>query len=115
MSYMVLAAAGVFAREGIDIELVDPRTIKPLDIETIAASVRKTHRVVIVEEGHRFCGVGAEIADQIYSTCFDDLDAPIVRITHTENPLPYARNLEAASLPNVDQVVLAAKGVLYRA
>ena len=84
------------------------------DIETIARSVRKTHRAVIVEEGHRFAGVGAEIADQIYGACFDDLDAPIVRVTHTENPLPYARNLEAASLPSPAQVIRACKAVMYR-
>lgn len=114
MNPMVLGALAEFAKAGIDPEVVDPRTIKPLDIETLAASVRKTHRVVIVEEGHRFAGVGAEMADRIYTACFDDLDAPIVRVTHTENPLPYARNLEAASLPNVEQVIRACKAVLYR-
>jgi pyruvate dehydrogenase E1 component beta subunit len=92
----------------------DPRTIKPLDLETITRSVRKTHRVVIVEEGHRFAGVGAEIADRIYTACFDDLDAPIVRVTQAENPLPYAKNLEAASLPSAEEIVRAAKAVLYR-
>lgn len=114
MNHLVLAALAEFAREGIDPEIVDPRTIKPLDLQTLAASVRKTHRAVIVEEGHRFAGVGAEIADQVYAACFDDLDAPIVRITHTENPLPYARNLEAASLPSVEQVIRACKAVMYR-
>ncbi len=114
MNHMVLAALAEFAKEGIDPEIVDPRTIKPLDLQTLAASVRKTHRAVIVEEGHRFAGVGAEIADQLYAACFDDLDAPIVRITHTENPLPYARNLEAASLPSVEQVIRACKAVMYR-
>jgi len=114
MSPLVLGALAEFAQAGIDPEIVDPRTIKPLDIETLAASVRKTHRAVIVEEGHRFAGVGAEIADRIYTACFDDLDAPIVRVTHSENPLPYARNLEAASLPNVEQVIRACKAVLYR-
>jgi pyruvate dehydrogenase E1 component beta subunit len=114
MNPMVLGAAAEFARAGIDPEIVDPRTIKPLDLETLAASVRKTHRAVIVEEGHRFAGVGSEIADQLYTACFDDLDAPIVRITHTENPLPYARNLEAASLPSVEQVIRACKAAMYR-
>jgi pyruvate dehydrogenase E1 component beta subunit len=114
MNAMVLGAAAEFAKENIDPEIVDPRTIKPLDLETIAASVRKTHRAVIVEEGHRFAGVGSEIADQVYTACFDDLDAPIVRVTHTENPLPYARNLEAASLPTAAQVIQACKAVMYR-
>jgi pyruvate dehydrogenase E1 component beta subunit len=115
MNHMLRQAEAQFLAEGIDYELVDPRTIKPLDIATIAGSVNKTHRVVIVEEGHRFAGVGAEISDQIYGACFDDLDAPVLRVTHTENPLPYARNLEAASLPDVAKVIQACKAVLYRA
>lgn len=115
MNHMVRTAEADLLKEGIDFELVDPRTIKPLDIETIARSVRKTHRVVIVEEGHRFAGVGAEMADQIYTACFDDLDAPVVRVTGTENALPYARNLEAASLPDVAKVIQACKAVQYRA
>jgi len=114
MNHLALGAVAQFAQENIDPEIVDPRTVKPLDIATIAASVRKTHRVVILEEGHRFAGVGAEIADQIYAACFDDLDAPIVRVTHTENPLPYARNLEVASLPSVAQAIQACKAVMYR-
>ncbi|MBI4084001.1 MAG: pyruvate dehydrogenase complex E1 component subunit beta [Candidatus Lambdaproteobacteria bacterium] len=101
-------------KEGIRAELVDPRTIKPLDLEGLARSVRKTHRAVIVEEGHRFCGVGAEIADRLYSACFDDLDAPLVRVTQQENPLPYSKPLETASLPQVADVVQAVKQVLYR-
>lgn len=113
-NYFLSQALDDFQKEGINAELVDPLTIKPLDVETIARSVRKTHRVVIVEEGHRFAGVGAQIADDIYTRCFDDLDAPIVRVTHTENPLAYAKNLEAASLPNVGDVINAAKSVLYR-
>ncbi len=114
MAYMVEMGLPEFEREGISVELVDPRTIKPLDLETIARSVRKTHRAVIVEEGHRFAGVGAEISDQIHSACFDDLDAPVARVTQAEHPLPYAKNLEAASLPTVEEVVRAAKAVMYR-
>ena len=102
------------AQEGIGVEIVDPRTIKPLDLELIAKSVRKTHRMVIVEEGNRFASVGAEFADQIYTACFDDLDAPIVRVTAKENPLPYAKAIEAASLPSVPEIVDAVKAVLYR-
>jgi len=114
MNYFMHQALAEFAKEGISVELVDPCTIKPLDVETLANSVRKTHRAVIVEEGHRFAGVGAQIADDLYSHCFDDLDAPIARVTHSENPLPYAKNLEAASLPNVQEVIRAVKAVLYR-
>ncbi len=115
MNHMLRSAEAEFLKAGIDLELIDPRTIKPLYIETIARSVRKTHRAVIVEEGHRFAGVGAEIADRVYTACFDDLDAPVVRVTATENPLPYAKNLEAASLPDVAQAIQACKAVLYRA
>ncbi len=114
MAHIIHGALDEFAKENISVELVDPRTIRPLDMDTIAASVTKTHRVVILEEGHRFCGMGAQIADDIYSRCFDDLDAPIVRVTHTDNPLPYAKNIEAASLPSTAQVIQAAKQVLYR-
>ena len=93
----------------------DDYVVKPFGLkELLARSARTTHRVVIVEEGHRFAGVGAQIADDIYSHCFDDLDAPIVRVTHTENPLPYAKNLEPASLPQIGDIIEAAKSVMYR-
>ncbi|MCZ6628983.1 MAG: pyruvate dehydrogenase complex E1 component subunit beta [SAR324 cluster bacterium] len=114
MAHMVLSGLPEFEKEGISVELVDPRTIKPLDMETISRSVRKTHRAVIVEEGHPFAGIGAEYSHQIYSACFDDLDAPIARVTQADNPLPYSKLLEAASLPSLEAVVRAAKGVLYR-
>ena len=114
MSHMVFTALDEFRKEGISVELVDPLTVKPLDIDLIAQSVRKTHRVVIVEEGHRFAGTGAEIADQIYTRCFDDLDGPVIRVTQAENPLPYAKPIEALSLPTVEKVMEAAKKVLYR-
>ena len=114
MAHMIQTGLAEFTKENISIELVDPRTVKPLDMETIARSVRKTHRAVIVEEGHSFAGIGAEYSHQIYSACFDDLDAPIIRVTQTENPLPYAKALEAASLPTLEKAVKAAKTVLYR-
>ena len=114
MNYFLAQALGDFQAAGISVELVDPRTIKPLDVETLARSVRKTHRCVIVEEGYRYAGVGAQIADDLYTHCFEELDAPIVRVTHTDNPLPYAKGIEAASLPSVAQVIEACKSVLYR-
>jgi len=114
MAHMVHQGREELSKEKISVELVDPRTIRPLDIETIARSVRKTHRVVIVEEGHRFAGVGAEIADQIYLNCFDDLDAPILRVTQKDNPLPYSKPLEQANLPSMAEVIHACKQVLYR-
>ena len=115
INHMLLEGIPEFQKEGISVELIDPRTVKPLDLDIIARSVSKTHRVVIVEEGHRFAGVGAQVADEIYQRCFDDLDAPIARVTHSENPLPYAKHLEAASLPSVAETIRAAKAVLYRA
>jgi pyruvate dehydrogenase E1 component beta subunit len=113
MSLAKLAAAEL-AKDGIEAELLDPRTLKPLDMELIAESVKKTNRVVIVEEGHFFCGMGAQIAESIYSNLFDYLDSPIVRVAQSENPMPYAANLEAATLPSVDRIVKAAKQVTYK-
>jgi pyruvate dehydrogenase E1 component beta subunit len=101
-------------KEGISAEIVDPRTLKPLDMALIGESVRKTHRVVVVEEGNRMAGMGAELTAEIQSQCFDDLDAPVVRVTAKENPLPYAKKIEAASLPTVEDIVAAAKQVLYK-
>jgi pyruvate dehydrogenase E1 component beta subunit len=98
----------------IDVEFIDARSIKPLDIDTISASVKKTGRLVVVEEGWRFCGVGAEIADRVYSTCFDHIDAPIERVTTTENPMPYAKNLEIQSLPTPERIIAAVKKVCYK-
>jgi pyruvate dehydrogenase E1 component beta subunit len=97
----------------VSCEVVDPRTIKPLDIDTIVGSVRKTNRLVIAEESHSFTSVGAEIAYQVMDTAFDHLDAPIKRISTVEAPMPYAKNLEAAALPSVEKIVEAVKEVCY--
>ena len=88
--HFALEAAETLAAEGISCEVVDPRTIKPLDIDTIIKSVSKTNRLVIVEEGHEFGGISAEVAMQVQEKAFDDLDAPIGRVTQMECPLPYA-------------------------
>src|SRR4051812_48794654 len=109
------AAAEELAKEGINAELLDPRTLKPLDMALIAASVKKTNRVVVVEEGHYFCGLGSQVAESIYRDLFDYLDSPIQRIAQSENPMPYAANLEAATLPSVEKIVKAAKLAAYRA
>ena len=90
--------------QGIDVELVDLRTIKPLDIATIAQSVRKTHRCVVVEEGHQFAGICAEIACQIQQSCFDFLDAPIERVCQKETPMPYSKVLEKQTLPTKERI-----------
>jgi len=97
----------------VSVEVIDPRTIKPLDIDTIANSVKKTNRLVIAEESHAFASVGAEITYQIMDSAFDYLDAPVKRISTAETPMPYAKNLEAAALPSVEKIVAAVKEVCY--
>ena len=109
-----LKAAEVLAAEGIEVEVVDIRSVRPLDLETILASVVKTHRCVIVEETWPYCGLGAGIADRIYNAAFDELDAPIRRVAAKDAPIPYNRALEALVLPSVDRVVAQVKDVLYR-
>jgi pyruvate dehydrogenase E1 component beta subunit len=110
---LALKAAEELEKEGVSVEVVDPRTIRPLDIETILASVRKTNRVVIVEESHAFCGVGAEISAQIMERAFDYLDAPVKRISSADAPMPYAKNLEQLALPDVAKIVAAVREVSY--
>ena len=109
-----LKAAEELAREGIDAEVIDLRTIRPMDSETIIQSVKKTGRCVTVEEGWPQSGVGAEIMAKIMEEAFDYLDAPVVRICGKDVPMPYAANLEKLALPNAEEVVAAAKAVLYR-
>jgi pyruvate dehydrogenase E1 component beta subunit len=113
MSY-ALQAAEQLAKDGIDAEVIDLRTLKPMDIETIVVSVQKTGRAVTVEEGWRQSGVGAEIAAQIMEQAFDYLDAPVARVTGKDVPMPYAANLEKLALPSVAEVIEAAKAVCYR-
>src|SRR5271166_5704692 len=109
-----LKAADELAKQHISVELVDLRTLKPMDIETIIESVKKTGRIVTVEEGWRQSGVGAEIAASITEQAFDWLDAPVTRVTGKDVPMPYAANLEKLALPSVAEVVEAAKSVCYR-
>ncbi|MEI9916155.1 MAG: pyruvate dehydrogenase complex E1 component subunit beta [Methylovirgula sp.] len=113
MTY-TLQAAEALTGEGIEAEVIDLRTIRPLDIETVLTSVRKTGRCVTVEEGWPQSGVGAEISARIMESAFDYLDAPVLRITGRDVPMPYAANLEKLALPNVAEVVAAAKAVCYR-
>ncbi|AMN42383.1 pyruvate dehydrogenase complex E1 component subunit beta [Rhodoplanes sp. Z2-YC6860] len=113
MSY-ALKGAEELAKEGIDAEVIDLRTIRPMDTETIVESVKKTGRIVTVEEGWPQSGVGAEIAVRIMEHAFDYLDAPVTRVTGKDVPMPYAANLEKLALPSVADVVQAAKAVLYR-
>jgi pyruvate dehydrogenase E1 component beta subunit len=107
-------AAKRLAADGIEAEIVDPRTLRPLDDEPIFESVRKTSRCVVVEEGWRMAGFGAEIADRVQRECFDALDAPVIRVTSADVPMPYAKTLEKAYLPQPERIIEAAKQVLYR-
>ncbi|HET7680668.1 MAG TPA: pyruvate dehydrogenase complex E1 component subunit beta [Xanthobacteraceae bacterium] len=113
MSY-ALKAAEELAKENISAEVIDLRTLRPMDTETIIASVKKTGRVVTVEEGWQQSGIGAEIAARIMEQAFDYLDAPVARVAAKDVPLPYAANLEKLALPSVAEVIAAAKAVCYR-
>jgi len=113
MTY-ALGAAEALAKEGIEAEVIDLRTIRPMDIETVIASVQKTNRCVAVEEGFPQSGVTAEIGMKIMEAAFDYLDAPVARVTGKDVPMPYAANLEKLALPNVGEVIAAAKAVCYR-
>ena len=109
-----LEAAAKLEEEGVSAEVVDLRTLRPMDAATVIESVKKTNRVVTVEEGWAPCGVGAEVAWQVTQHAFDYLDAPPARVTQEDTPLPYAANLEALSLPNAEKIVKAVKAVMYR-
>jgi len=106
-----MKAADQLAQEGIEAEIVDLRTLRPLDMEPVIASFKKTNRAVIVEEGWRSFGIGAEVASRIYEEAFDYLDAPIQRVAQKEVPLPYNRTLEQFALPQVEDVIRAVKEV----
>lgn len=105
-------AAKELQSQGIRVELIDLRTIKPLDIDTIIASVRKTHFCVLVEEGHIFGGISAEVGFQIVEHCFDDLDAPLVRVAQKETPMPYSKVLEKQTMPTKEEIIKAVQKVL---
>ena len=113
MTYALKAAAEL-EKDGIDVEIIDLRTLRPMDVPAIIESVKKTHRCVTVEEGWPQSGVGAEIATRVMTEAFDWLDAPVVRVTGKDVPMPYAANLEKLALPTVSDVVDAVKSVLYR-
>lgn len=114
MVHVALDAAEALEKEdGVSAEVVDPRTLRPLDLDTILDSVRKTNRCVIVEEGWPFAGFGAQVVDDIQREAFDSLDAPIARVTGADIPMPYAQNLEQIAFPQKEYVVRAARRVLY--
>lgn len=111
--YTVMQAAEQLAADGIELEVVDPRTLRPLDTDTIVESVKKTNRCVIVHEHWPYGGPGAEIADRVQREAFDWLDAPIERVASLDVPMPYATNLEDLVLPTVDRVVAAVRKATY--
>jgi pyruvate dehydrogenase E1 component beta subunit len=114
MVHVALAAAAALEAEGISAEVIDLRTIRPLDVDTIIASVEKTNRFVSVEEGWPFAGIGSELAATVMERAFDFLDAPPVRVSSKDVPMPYAANLERLTLPQAEDVVAAVKSVMYR-
>jgi pyruvate dehydrogenase E1 component beta subunit len=112
---LALDAADVLAKEGIEAEIVDLRSLRPLDIDTVIESVKRTNRVVSVEQGWPICSISSEIAAQVVDKAFDYLDAPPMRVTGKDVPMPYAANLEKLALPTVDEIVATARAVCYRA
>lgn len=114
MLQVSLEAAETLAQDGIEAEVIDLRTLRPLDTRPIVESVKKTNRLVVVEEGWRAYGIGAEIASRVTELAFDHLDAPVRRVAQAEVPLPYNQRLEQMALPQVENVVAAARDVLYR-
>jgi len=111
MMYRALEVAEELAKEGISCEVVDPRTLRPMDIETMIGSVRKTHRAVVVEAGAGFAGMGSEISAFVTENAFDDLDAPVERVTGANAPMPYAKNLEQAKTPSKEKIMAAIRRV----
>jgi pyruvate/2-oxoglutarate/acetoin dehydrogenase E1 component len=114
MRFVALAAAQELAEEGIDAEVIDPRTLRPFDLRTVLASVARTNRCVVVEEGWPWMGSGAQVADSVQRHAFDDLDAPVVRVTGRDVPMPYAKPLENMVLPSTERVKQAVRQVTYR-
>src|SRR3989304_3432956 len=115
LAHVVLPSVEKLEQElGVSLEFIDPRTIKPMDYDLIVTSVKKTNRLVIVEEGWPFAGVGGQITYELSKRAFDSLDAPIERVTQEDVPLPYAKVLEKASLPNFEKIKRALEAVLYK-
>ncbi len=110
---IALKAAEMLEKDGISCEVIDPRTIRPLDIDLIVNSVKKTNRLVVVEESHPFCGVASEISTEVTERAFDYLDAPVKRVSGADAPMPYAKNLEDLAIPTPEKVVAAVREVSY--
>jgi pyruvate dehydrogenase E1 component beta subunit len=113
MVLVAMQAADQLAKDGIRVDVVDLRTVRPMDVEAITASVTKTNRAVVLEEGWEHCGVGAQIVDYIQRECFDQLDAPVVRVHQADTPMPYAKGLERAAKPDLPKTIAAVRKVMY--
>lgn len=113
MVLVAMKAADELAKEGIKLDVVDLRTVRPMDVEAIATSVRKTNRAVVLEEGWELAGIGAQVVDYIQRECFDDLDAPVVRVHQEDVPMPYAKTLEKTAKPDLAKTIAAVKKVMY--
>lgn len=114
MVLVAMQAADALAKEGIHVDVVDLRTVRPIDVAAITASVKKTNRAVVLEEGWELAGIGAQVVDYIQRECFDDLDAPVLRVHQADTPMPYAKNLERAAKPDAAKTIAAVKRVMYR-
>jgi len=113
MILVAMQVADTLAKENISVEVVDLRTIRPMDVEAISKSVQKTNRAVVLEEGWEICGVGAQTVDFIQRECFDDLDSPVIRVHQAETPMPYSKTLEKAAKPDAAKTIAAIRKVMY--
>ena len=113
MVLVAMNAADQLAKEGIRVDVVDLRTVRPMDVDAITASVRKTNRAVVLEEGWELAGIGAQVVDYIQRDCFDHLDAPVIRVHQADVPMPYAKALEKSAKPDVAKTIAAVKKVMY--
>ncbi len=113
MALVAMQAADQLAKDGIRVDVVDLRTVRPMDVDAITASVRKTNRAVVLEEGWEIAGIGAQVVDYIQRHCFDDLDAPVIRVHQADVPMPYAKQLEKSAKPDVAKTIAAVRKVMY--
>lgn len=114
MVLVAMQVADLLAKEDIHIDVLDLLTLRPMDVGAITASVRKTNRAVVLEEGWEVCGIGSQVVDYIQRDCFDDLDAPVIRVHQADVPMPYAKALERSAKPDVAKTIAAVKQVMYR-
>jgi pyruvate dehydrogenase E1 component beta subunit len=113
MALVAIQAADQLAKDDIRVDVLDLRTVRPIDVDAIAQSVAKTNRAVVLEEGWPICGMGSQFVDFIQRECFDDLDAPVLRVHQADTPMPYAKNLEKLAKPDAAKTIAAVRKVMY--